>query len=94
MFKDIFKNKKKPDIIDTEYEECKNKLESIFNNEKLMVIIENMYSVYVCSNFIRLYTKFKNLSKDTAEDLLIIGRCERIFNREWKGDFFEKLQIL
>ena len=69
-------------------------LEAILNDNDLMSIIENMQSIYVCSNFVKLYTEFKKSSKDTIEDLRIIGRCERIFNTKWDRHFFEKLNML
>ena len=74
---------------------CKiSPLEAILNDNDLMSIIENMQSIYVCSNFVKLYTEFKKSSKDTIEDLRIIGRCERIFNTKWDRHFFEKLNMI
>jgi hypothetical protein len=69
-------------------------LEAILNDNDLMSIIENMQSMYVCRNFVKLYTEFKNSSKDTIKELHIIGKCERIFNTKWTRDFLKNLQML
>ena len=96
FFKKLFKTEEKPSMTDTDitYYTIKTSLTNIFSNEELINIIKEASSKTACVELIELYKKFKEIKKNSIEDLLLIAKCENLFYHNWDASFKNELNTI
>lgn len=96
FLKNLFKIEEKPPMTNTDvtYYTVKTSLENIFSNEELLNIIKEGSSKTACVELIDLYKKFKEIKKNSIEDLLLIAKCESLFYHSWDASFKNELNTI
>lgn len=96
FFKKLFKIEEKPSMTDTDvtYYTVKTYLQNIFSNEELINIIKEASSRTACIELIELYKKFKEIKKNSIEDLLLIAKCENLFYHNWDASIKKEINTI
>lgn len=96
FFKKLFNIEEKPLMtdIDVTYYTVKTCLQNIFSNEELINIIKEASSKTACIELIELYKKFKEIKKNSIEDLLLIAKCESLFYHNWDSSIKKEINAI